>query len=62
MTGQGRRQVHTARAATAVGDVNDSELDSFMGEMPRDAGFSESRQTFTTWIWGRGLVKAEAAV
>lgn len=39
-----------------------TELDNFTGEMLRDAGFSESQQTFTTWIWGRSLVKAEATV
>lgn len=44
------------------GEVNDSELDNFTGEMLRGAGFSESQQTFTTWIWGRSLVKAEATV
>ena len=42
--------------------MNDSELDNFTGEMPRDAGFSESQQAFTTWIWGQGLVKAEVTI
>lgn len=43
----------------AVGGVNNSELDNFTGQMLRDAGFAESQQAFTAWIWGRGLAKAE---